>query len=333
MENRFYVYVLLDPSKPGDYKYGDIEFEFEPFYIGKGTAERIYTTQIPSRSCKFKRNKLLSIKSKGLDVVFRKVYEGLTDEKSREIEMELIKIIGRRDLKLGPLVNLTDGGDGRKNGKNGPESNEKIRQSLLKINELKRRQGHDFSLSEEAKEKLRQINLGENNPMFGKTHSEEFRETHSKRVSGTNHPMFGKKHDEATLLKIKENRNASVDQEKLNRISIENNQKSVLQFSLSGDFIAEFGSIKEASIATGCSESIIGKCCRGQIKNPRTFIFKFKNPKDKELKNSFKIKIGDKFGDLILVKRNKKSVVVKKGGELITIRMKDNPIFWEKRSI
>lgn len=38
--DRFYVYALLDPRKPGEYKYDDIEFEYEPFYIGKGQGNR-----------------------------------------------------------------------------------------------------------------------------------------------------------------------------------------------------------------------------------------------------------------------------------------------------
>lgn len=36
----FYVYALLDPRKPGPFRYGRWKFEYEPFYIGKGTGSR-----------------------------------------------------------------------------------------------------------------------------------------------------------------------------------------------------------------------------------------------------------------------------------------------------
>ena len=32
---KYYVYVFLDKSKPGNFEYGDLKFDFEPFYIGK----------------------------------------------------------------------------------------------------------------------------------------------------------------------------------------------------------------------------------------------------------------------------------------------------------
>lgn len=332
MDSYYYVYAFLDPFKPGKFVYQDLEFEFEPFYIGKGKDDRIITSKIPNKSSPFKRNKILKIRKLGAKLISIIIKKNLNFNESIKFEIECINKVGRRDLNKGPLTNLTDGGDGRVNGRNSEESTLKMIMSLKEVAKKRKELGLDKH-TPEIVEHLRQINLGENNPMFGKTHSEEIKESHSKRVSGTNHPMFGKKHDNNTIIKIRENRNASIDQNKLNKISIEYNQKAILQFSLSGDYIAEFNSIKDAAISTGCSESIIGKCCRGQIKNPRKFIFKFKNPEDKILRNSFKIKIGEKFGELTLIKRNKKSVIVEKSGEILTIRMKDNPIFWEKKSI
>jgi hypothetical protein len=39
--NNFYVYIYLDPRKPGNFVYGDFLFKFEPFYDGKGKGDRI----------------------------------------------------------------------------------------------------------------------------------------------------------------------------------------------------------------------------------------------------------------------------------------------------
>ena len=36
----FYVYALLDPRKPGKFRYGKWVFSHEPFYVGKGHGTR-----------------------------------------------------------------------------------------------------------------------------------------------------------------------------------------------------------------------------------------------------------------------------------------------------
>jgi hypothetical protein len=88
---------------------------------------------------------------------------------------------------------------------------------------------------------------------------------------------------------------------------------------------------------TGLSGSLIGKICRGVVKNPRKFIFKFKNEKDKILRNSFRIKEGD-FIEIdgvnhSLFKRNFKSFVVELDGELKSYRRRDFEFIWNKNSL
>jgi group I intron endonuclease len=326
---KYYIYVFLDGSKPGKFIYDDIEFEYEPFYVGKGTGDRIKTS-LYDRESPFKVNKIKKIKKIGGEIISVKLYENLENEESLEMEKYVIKKIGRRDLGLGTLVNQTDGGDGRLTS---PHSNE----TKLKISNTKKSQHLHSIITDDFKEYLREINTGSNNPMFGKHHSEKTKEEHSLRVSGVNHPMFGKKHNEETINKIKERRNKSNIQERLNKISTEVNSKVVLQFSLDGDFISEYESIKIASEKTGCSESIIGKCCRGVIKNPRKFIFRFKDENSKILNNSYRYKLGDIFEmdgkTYKLIKRNKMSCIVSIDDVIESIRKKDCLFLWQKNII
>jgi hypothetical protein len=41
--NSFYVYIYLDPRKPGKFHYGEYCFDYEPFYVGKGKDNRMFT--------------------------------------------------------------------------------------------------------------------------------------------------------------------------------------------------------------------------------------------------------------------------------------------------
>jgi hypothetical protein len=327
---KYYVYVFLDKSKPGNFEYDDLKFDFEPFYIGKGTGDRIYTSSL-DRESPFKVNKIKKIQKSGGEIIKIKLYENLENQEALEKEIQTIFRIGRRDLKKGPLVNQTDGGDGRLTS---PHSEE----TKKKISETKKSQkiiAYSLNpMTNDQREHLKKINQGENNPFYGKHHTEEAKEEHSLRVSGVNHPMWGRKHDDETIQKIKKNRNAAVDKEKMIQLSKDINSKSVIQFTLDGQFITEFGSIKEASTQTGCSESIIGKCCRGVIKKPRKFLFKFKNSQSLELNNSFSLKIGDEFesdGEKYeLVKRNKCSAIGKNENKLYTFRKKEYPELFKK---
>ena len=42
MKQIYYVYAYLDTRKPGHFIYQNYKFEYEPFYIGKGRANRLY---------------------------------------------------------------------------------------------------------------------------------------------------------------------------------------------------------------------------------------------------------------------------------------------------
>jgi len=156
----FYVYIYLNPLKPGKFIYDSYEFEYEPFYVGKGKDDRLYYHTYENEKNTIntlKYNVLQKIKKKELTPVILKIKDNLTSKKAFNLEKHLIKIIGRRDKNNGPLTNLTDGGRGRNNYTVSEATREKMRLSHI---------GH--SVSEITREKLSRANTGINNPWFGK---------------------------------------------------------------------------------------------------------------------------------------------------------------------
>jgi hypothetical protein len=117
----------------------------EVFYIGIGNDKRPNSKQ--------NRNKYWHniIEKYGYEVQVLK--NDLSWEDAIELEILLISWFGRKDLKLGTLVNMTDGGEGNKNIVMTPESN--IKRSLAskgipKTNRGVKRKGH----SQETRDKM-----------------------------------------------------------------------------------------------------------------------------------------------------------------------------------
>jgi len=174
--NKYYVYIYLDPRKPGKYKYGDYCFLYEPFYVGKGKGKRLY--KISGRT-KYFLNKINKIKNYNLNSIVIKIKENLNEEESFLLESELINLIGRKDLVRGYLVNYTDGGEGRSG----------------------------YVCSNETRKLMSKSRKGENNPMYGESHSEKTRKVISDKMKNKfkckkNHPFYGKSHSEESKKKM-----------------------------------------------------------------------------------------------------------------------------------
>lgn len=120
----FYSYIYLNPLKFGDYDYGSFHFNYEPFYVGKGYGTRLFVhlvqalqkINIYTRSHKL--NIIKQILKSGISKeeykqkFIIKIQENLTEFCAFGLEQFLINLIGRKDINSGPLVNLTDGGEG-----------------------------------------------------------------------------------------------------------------------------------------------------------------------------------------------------------------------------
>lgn len=114
-ENRFYVYALLDPRKPGEYEYGDICFLYEPFYIGKGTGGRCYDhfkkSQIKRKKNPHLCRKITKIQNNNKKVIVEKIKTRLSEKQSFNLEINFINLIGKHN-DGGVLTNIYDGGFG-----------------------------------------------------------------------------------------------------------------------------------------------------------------------------------------------------------------------------
>jgi hypothetical protein len=147
--NKYYVYIYLDPRKPGKYEYGEYEFDYEPFYVGRGTGFR-YREHLWRCLNKHFQRKLNKLHALNLKPIIKIVKNSLLYKEASELEIDLIKKIGR---KL--LVNKTDGGDGGLNG-------------YCHLQDTKRK----ISLANKKFYKIHpNIRKGKNNPMFGKKQS------------------------------------------------------------------------------------------------------------------------------------------------------------------
>jgi len=168
-----------------------------PFYIGISNANgrRPYAK---NRNSMWKR--IVTKTEYRVEIII----DDLTWEQALEKEKEFIALYGRRDLGKGTLCNMTDGGDGAIGIIQSQESKEKRR--LKSIGRV---------ASEETKSLLRERNMrennpmwgrkGKNNPLFGTKLSMDRRKMLSdsaKARTGGKNPMFGKKQSAETRVKI-----------------------------------------------------------------------------------------------------------------------------------
>lgn len=170
----YYIYVYLDTRKKGSYSFGDFHFEYEPFYIGKGTNDRCLThLRVANGSRKGKNNlivtKIKSILNDGFEPKIIKIIEDLTKDNYNSYEISTIKLIGKSCDDLGPLLNIMDGGDGGVTWIGEHHNKGKKLEEIVgdeRSIELKQK------LSDQASKRVGKLNSnfgnrGELNPMFG----------------------------------------------------------------------------------------------------------------------------------------------------------------------
>ena len=121
----------------------------EVFYIGIGSQNK-YKRAFSL----IKRNSFWKNITSKTEFLVEIIQDGLTWEQACEKEKELISKIGRRDLGLGTLVNMTDGGDGTFNVKHSYEWYEKQRKNNSKKGKaISKEHRKNISLNHKSKNK------------------------------------------------------------------------------------------------------------------------------------------------------------------------------------
>jgi hypothetical protein len=197
MKNIFYVYWLGDPRRPGPWIYKGIIFPYEPFYVGKGKGNQCYSHvieveryisrnelhKIKSARNPFKSYKILHILNTGVKPILIKFAIEITEKDSFIIEKELISKIGRANKKLGPLTNLSDGGEGN----SGVIYGEDFRQMRRRLTLGKKQSAETIAKrSATMKGRKRSPDVGRkvSKALTGRTLSKKHRETMSKQRKG-----------------------------------------------------------------------------------------------------------------------------------------------------
>ena len=201
----YYTYIYLDPTKPGSYQYGDYTFEYEPFYVGKGSNNQLYSHLNFATGCstnapinKHKHYKIKNILQENLKPIIFKVRENLFEQEAFELEIWLIWAIGRRDLGLGVLTNLTHGGEGL----SGKIYTKNQKYNFSKLNSGKNNPMYGKHPTLETRQKMSKWQQFGKNPMKGKFHSEKAREKMSITKKGKPSGMLGKKHSDEVREKM-----------------------------------------------------------------------------------------------------------------------------------
>lgn len=209
---RFYVYFLRRPDKadPLDPP------KNQPFYVGKGSNGRVRDHRKEALSLlhksgrkSYKIHVIHKLWRQGLDFQEDIFCNNLTHQEAIDLEIEMIRIYGRKDNKTGILTNLTRGGDGiielsqeardriaaKKRGqKHTKETREKMSQAHLgrTFSEEHRKNlsisgigKHNFLHTDKAKEKIRkEASPGGRCSRLGTKHSGEARKKNSQSHLG-----------------------------------------------------------------------------------------------------------------------------------------------------
>jgi hypothetical protein len=247
----YYVYIYLNPLKKGKYTFGKFSFKYEPFYVGKGKNYRYKVHLIVSDKInKLKQNTLNKIKKVNKEPIVIKLYENVSEYSAFRLERYLIKLIGRRDLKLGPLVNLTNGGEGTSGTIYTLERRTNMLSEKRKLVQYDN-EGNVLNIW------INVADVAINYPFLSTNHLHRACRSNGRRKLEN---CFWKYWDGESIGDI---------------VELNDEFKPILQYDLKGNFIKEWNCANEARGHVNSNGSAILKCCRNNAK--QLLYYKFKD--------------------------------------------------------
>lgn len=254
---RYYLYLHIRPDKN------------QIFYVGIGTKKKNHGKTLKaeysrayafSKGCRTGRwRNVYNLCKKKIKVEI--VCEGKTIKEIKKKEIELIAFYGREDLGKGTLVNFTDGGDGTE----GWVPTEKTKKAIGDANRGRKHTEETIALMSEVHKGIK----------FTEEHKKKIGDRHrGKTVSAATRKKLskkskGRKHTKKAKLKMSESRRGAKNYAAV----------SIVQYSLSREFIKEWECIMDVTRELGISNTSISACCRHrpQKKSAGGYVWEYKN--------------------------------------------------------
>jgi len=255
VENNYYLYrhIRLDKN--------------EPFYIGIGTKCKEFTNHKGEYTRAFNRegrnNYWKHIINKS-EYIVEILLESDSYDFIKQKEIEFIKLYGRKNKRLGPLVNLTDGGDGNYGVELTKETRDKMSKSRIGL----RKNGtkvYQYDLDGNFVKEWKSIAIAED--------TLNFKGGISKCICDKNHTcgnFYWSKHFRETFI---------------NPID-EKNYINIYQYDLNGNFVKQWKSTKEAAEFYNRTPDAINKALNGVTVSSCGFLWDYELCK----KNSYRMR-------------------------------------------
>ena len=206
-----------------------------------------------------------------------KVFENISEEEAFKKESFLIKNIGRADLGLGSLCNLTDGGEGTVNIT--PEWKKILSKPVIQTKD-----GvyvAEYNSVKEASEKTGIIKQNISSALTGRYKTAggfEWRyKNESDKLQGHLKMEFKMPtHSDVTRLKMSQSAKRGNEHHMKNKMGKDNpRSRKVYQKSLDGTIIKIWDSLQDIKRDLGFSPSNICRCCKGEVKRIGGFLWEY----------------------------------------------------------